>query len=144
MCEPHTSARFFMESLLHDQTPAAAFGHEVDFYISQYIQSIFLMPEIETQLEAQDLTRIYRPTEGAGKDKTLPRTRLQTHQFLTVNFGLWYTFILSNFFTDLLDLVTGRYKHTNNVSISVMSGYCDGKFFKIPKRDFIFARVKTG
>ena len=22
--------------------------------------------------------------------------------------------------------------------------YCDGKFFKIPKRDFIFARVKTG
>ena len=23
-------------------------------------------------------------------------------------------------------------------------GNCDGKFFKIPKRDFIFARVKTG
>ncbi len=22
--------------------------------------------------------------------------------------------------------------------------YCDGKFSKIPKRDFIFARVKTG
>ena len=22
--------------------------------------------------------------------------------------------------------------------------YCDGKFFKIPKLDFIFARVKTG
>ncbi len=22
--------------------------------------------------------------------------------------------------------------------------YCDGKFFKIPKRDFTFARVKTG
>ena len=22
--------------------------------------------------------------------------------------------------------------------------FCDGKFFKIPKRDFIFARVKTG
>ena len=22
--------------------------------------------------------------------------------------------------------------------------YCDGKFFKIPKRDFIFAHVKTG
>ena len=30
------------------------------------------------------------------------------------------------------------------IYIYILSTHCDGKLTKIPKRDFIFARVKTG
>ena len=48
--------------------------------------------------------------------------------------------------TDFDNMVTGVMKRDRLVPymLIIWQDYCDDKFFKIPKRDFIFARVKTG
>ena len=63
----------------------------------------------------------------------------------------------SNFFDTLsLSSILAEWRGPRDAFLSVLDcnivvsdfklqlRYCDGKFFKIPKWDFIFARVKTG
>ncbi len=61
----------------------------------------------------------------------LPRMLNLREELLRFNLcGSWLTFLLE------YSPFGGECKHINI--------YCDGKLTKIPKRDFIFARVKTG